>query len=497
MAEYAPFSRIRLISSLMKIPHGQLEKFIPDALPAAKVDPELFAHLTAWNHKNGKVRDSKVAFPIIALRGLTSDSRTFAENAVAHIASLDPRDCLRAYIFSKDLTKSGNRVPGGHRRALEKAIKRYLVEREANVRWWDRSVLSSRKAMVGLYAVSHHKPSPRAQAILFNKKYPGGSVFSVVANLKNMGALEAAGNILKYKIPFQVAVGAVARAKDPDIVMALIEGMTGNELINSTSMLKRLGAFEVPSLKAAYDAAVERAKKDTRVNVYKASKAAEVLDKKSAQKVLAVQKSQEVAIGGIQGNWLVLGDKSGSMERSVEAAKKVAAVLASQVKGLIHLVFFNDRPQPYEVSGKGFDEILAITKDVRAYGQTSIGCGLAWALDKGLEVSGIAVVSDGCENHHPMFRDVYKMYAQKFGFEPSVHLLHVPGQDNVFPTYCSQAGIQIEEYELGEDVDYYSLGNIVKSLKAGRYALVDEIMETPLLTLDEVFSKKERRVYAD
>lgn len=497
MPEYSPFNRMKLVSSLMKIPHGKLSNFVNDALPAAKTDPELFAHLVAWNHKGGKVRDSKVAFPIIALRGLAREDRIFAENAVAHVASLDPRDCLRAYLFSKELTKSGNRIPGGHRRTLETAIKRYLEVREANVKWWDRFVLSSRKAVLGLYAVSHKKPSPRAQAILFEGKYPNGSVFERVANLKNMSALEAAGTILKYKIPFQVAVGSVNKAKDPDIVMALIEGMSGNELINSTAMLKKLGVFEVSSLKAAYDAAIERAKKDTRVNIFKASRAAEVLDEKTAKKVVSVQRSQERSTGGIMGNWLVLGDKSSSMSHSIEITKQVAAALASQVNGKVYLIFFNETPQPYEITGMSFDQVAAMTKQVRAYGNTSIGSGLAYATDKGLEINGIAIVSDGGENAHPSFVDAYRGYVRKFNLEPSIHLLHVDGDINRLHMNCKVAGVPLEEYELGHEIDIYSLPNIVRGMKAGRYALLEEIMEAKLLTLNEVFDGKKRRIYAD
>lgn len=494
MTEYSPFDRMNLVSALMKIPHGKLGNFVNDALPAAKTDPELFAHLTAWNHERGKVRDSKVAFPVIALRGLTRDDEIFAENAVAHMASLDPRDCLRAYLFSKELTKSGNHVPGGHRRDLETAIRWYLESREENLKWWDRSVLSSRKAMLGLYAVSHKKPSLRAQAILFDGKYPNGSVFERVANLKNMSALEAAGIIIKHKIPFQVAVGAVAKAKDPDVVMALIEGMSGNELINSTAMLKKLGVFEVPSLKAAYDAAIERAKRDTRVNVFKASRAAEVLDEKTAKKVMSVQRSQEQTMGNIEGNVLVAADASQSMDNAIDKAKMVAAVVSSRVKGKVWLVFFNAHPRPFDVTGKSYDEILRMTGNIRAYGRTSIGCPLVYIMDKGEEVNCIVITSDGCDNEPPFFHDTYLRYVKKFNLEPMVYLLHVPGATNILPKYCRDAGIQIEERELSADVDYYSLPNIIQGIRVRRYALLDEVMETELLTLDKVLS---RRAYAD
>jgi hypothetical protein len=448
MTEITPFNRNLLLSSLMKIPHGNLAIFVNNALPAARTDPEMFAHLIAWNNKEGKVRDSKVAFPVIGIRGLDKKNGEFAENAVAHIVNLDPRDCLRAYTFSKELTKTGNIINGGHRRLLEYALKKYLEIRETNNKWFDRTVISHRKAVIGLYAVSHKKPSPRAQGILFDKNYPNGSIFQIVRDLKNKSSLETAGLILKYKIPFQIAVGAAAKAKDSDVILALIEGMTGNELINSTSMLKKFGVFNSPSLKAlkaAYDAAIERAKKDTKVNIFKASKASEVLDEKTAKKVISVQRSQEKNISNIEGNVLIEADASDSMGGAIEKAKMVAAVIASRIKGKVWLIFFKTEPRSFEVSGKSYDEIAEMAKNIKASGRTSIGCPLDYILDKGEEVNCIVIVSDGCDNEPPFFHDVYPKYVSRFGFEPSVYLLHVPGAPNILPGNCRSVGIHIEE----------------------------------------------------
>jgi hypothetical protein len=38
-------------------------------------------------------------------------------------------------------------------------------------------------------------------------------------------------------------------------------------------------------------------------------------------------------------------------------------------------------------------------------------------------------------------------------------------------------------------IDYYSLPNIIPTMKTTRYSLVDEIMGTPLLTLKQVFNQ--------
>jgi hypothetical protein len=56
--------------------------------------------------------------------------------------------------------------------------------------------------------------------------------------------------------------------------------------------------------------------------------------------------------------------------------------------------------------------------------------------------------------------------------------------------FCKDAGILVEFFDVSKDVDFYSLPNIIKTLRTSRYTLVEEIMETPLLTFNDVFQKK-------
>jgi hypothetical protein len=141
--------------------------------------------------------------------------------------------------------------------------------------------------------------------------------------------------------------------------------------------------FEKPELKAAYDAAMQRMQKDKRVNTLKASKALEtVKDKKAVAKLGQIQDQQLQKLGGIDGDWLVLGDCSGSMHTAVEVAKHVSALIAQQVKGKVHLIFFNSRPVYIDVTGMSWDEIKEKTKRITASGMTSCGCGIDYLSTK-------------------------------------------------------------------------------------------------------------------
>lgn len=499
VTEAQAYSQSALLASLMQIHHGELKNYLPVAVPAAKSDPELFAHLVAWDANSGKVKDSKRAMPLIALRGLTSEHVEFAENAVAHLLLLSPRELAAAYRFNHEMVQAGLYIPGGHRRMLEKGIRMYLTVREAKNRWWDSAAVSDRSAMKYLYKVVHQVPSARAQAVLFRKNerhgervpYPHGSAFEAITKLAKISTVEAGGLIQKFNIPVEVAIGAGVNLKDEQIQLAIVEGMTGNQILNMTGMLKKLGAFDNPKIKAAYDAAVERAKTDKRVNTFRATKAAEVMgaDTKEAKKLIAIQEVQEKSLKGIQGDWLVIGDKSGSMNVSIEVTRHIAAALSSQVKGKVYLVYVDGSPRAKDVSGKTFDEILKMTKDVIAGGNTNLGCGLEYAREKNWLVQGIVLVSDGGENCHPVLAEEYQGYVKKFGIEPSLTFFHVPGDNDHFSANADRLGVRYTKYELGKSVDLYSLPGLVRSLKPGRYGLLDEVMEFPLLTFDQVFKK--------
>ncbi|MFA5584296.1 MAG: hypothetical protein WDA09_08785 [Bacteriovoracaceae bacterium] len=486
--EKAVISQQQIVNQLLRMPHGDLKVYADIGLKAAKHEAELFAHLIAWNEINGTIRDSKVAFPVFALRGERDDE--LFENAAAHLCKLSPKDLLRASRFHKEL---GPHDLNGGGAWLKKAIRMYLKTREENRGWWDSTALQHRNSMKSLYAMHHIVPGQRAQKVLFEKEYPRGSIFEAVAELKHMNPQEAAGTILNRKIPYLVAVGALGGIKGKtDIVLALIERMTGQELITNTNMLQKMGVFENSALRASYEAALERMKRDKKTTTLKAEKAAQAIqkaDKKTAQKIQRAQEEKIDNSKGIQGNWLVLGDKSGSMSSAIEVARNLSAVIARAVKDEVHLIFFNREPTYFNVTGKSLEEIRELTRRQYSGGGTSVGVGLDYLREKKIIVNGIAICTDGEENSLPLFYRAYQKYSEELGINPTVYLFLVPGND-VVENKCRRAGIPITVFKNAHKMDYYSLENIAKTLRTSRYSLLEEIMETPLLTMAEVFKKQ-------
>lgn len=484
----------QVISVLTRSPHGDLEQYWPVGMQAAAEDPAFFAHLVAWNGARGAIRDAKVALPVIALAAPAAcEDAELRDNALAHIASLDPRNLVRAVRFAHgwaaprkegEPEKPRMRLPVPMR-LIHRTVERYLRDREESPGRFERTAMQHRRSLQELYALLHIKPGAGAQKIIFEGSKLG--VFADLAALPNMAPDEIAGTIMRRRIPFLRAMGALgAKAKDPAVVQALIGTMSPAELVTNTKMLERLGIKTNPALRAAYEAGLQRVA-TSKGALLKTTAAAAAVGGSVGEKLRGAQEKQLNA-AGVEGDWLVLADKSGSMTAAIDMARHVAAVLARVALGRTHLVFFDTTVQYHEVTGKSLDEIAALTKRITAGGGTSIGVGLQYIMDKGIEVDGIAIVSDGAEHSPPRFAQVYQKYAAKIGKDVPVYLYAAKGEPNELTGLCAAAGLALMEFDVRSLVDYYSLPNLIATMRTNRFGLVDEILGTPLLRLEDVFA---------
>lgn len=489
-------SKNQLIAELARSPHGKLEEYLPTVKAAATSEPEFLAHLIAWNQIKGQIRDAKIALPLLSLM-VPSYAAEFVENSLAHLALQGPRELLRAYRHAMTVR------PAGKMMALKRLVTSYIREREADHQTWDRMAVQHRGTLKELYALCDVKPSTdHKNIVLFGRTLdkvkaplPKGSVFEVIANLKNMTPAEAAAEIQKRHIPFLIAHGSLgAKMKEPETVLALINAMSPSELVNNTKMLEKLGVKTNPALRGAYEAALGKAASSTK-NVLKASRAVEAIeDEGLKEKLRGLQEKQIKAMPGPTGDWLVLADRSSSMSKAIEAARHVAAALTKMVKGKVWLVFFNDSPMSVDVSGLTLDEIHKKTANVNASGSTSIGCGLERMLNEKIVVDGIAVVSDAAENTAPFFANVYERYTKFADKQVPVYLYKFADQyaGHYATRYLNDTmkgqGFDVHEFDLTSSVDYFSIPNLVATMRENKYSLVDEIMSTNLLTIGDVLS---------
>jgi hypothetical protein len=153
-------------------------------------------------------------------------------------------------------------------------------------------------------------------------------------------------------------------------------------------------------------------------------------------------------------------------------------------------VFFDTAPMTVDVTGLSLDQVQMATRHISAGGGTSIGCGLNRMLQEKIALDGIAIVSDGGENTPPYFPDVYKKYTEFVDKDVPVYFYDTYG-DIYFTQVMNRAGIEMQKFDVRGNVDYYSIPNLVQSMRSNRYSLVDEIMATPLLSLTDVLKDRE------
>lgn len=499
MATESTWTKAEIISTLTRSPHGKLTDYLPQAAPAAAQDADFFAHLIAWNRRKGQIRDAKVALPVIALAAKPKHP-AHVENALAHLAALGPREFARAVSFARDI-----KAPS---RLMRRLVARYLANIERQPLHWQRVAVQHRHTLKGLYATHHLTMTPSTRAILFERADSG--VFGVIKALKTMTATHAAAAIMDHKIPFLVARGAMGkRMQEPDVLLALLQRMTPTEIVTNAKTLQKLGVSSVPALRAAMEAALAKVgASGGRGATLKTATAADALeddDPVLTAKLNAAQERQLDRMQTIDGHWLVLADKSGSMETAIEAGMQVAALLTRLVKGAVHLVFFDTTPRYVHATGKTLEELKALTAGMAAQGGTSIGCGLRALIDRKIHVDGIAIVSDGAENGSPSFGQEYAAYKKLAGNEPTVYWYKLAGSAHMLkdPSYqwhfnqerenflmaTNRAGADLQIIDLEGGVGAYSLPNVVQTMRVGRYSLVDEMFNTPLLSLDAVLSQ--------
>jgi hypothetical protein len=496
-----------VIAELTRSPHGKLAEYLPTGRQAVAEDPEFFAHLVAWNAVKGQVKDAAVALPIIALgaRTLSSNQPEFTENALAHLGKLDLRLMVKkALPFAE---AAGIKTTGA---LFTNFFRRFLAELEAKPALWDTLALQHRRSLKRLYSLYSIRPganrADHMRAVLWGENEHGAkledpesdSVFTAVAALSTLAAEDpaaAARLVVNRRIPFLIAQGALGEhMKHPDLLRALITRMTSTELTTHAKALERhfpedeaaeLSAYMAQALEGKAAAGAPRAS-------LKATKQAELAEARGQTGVAAaLRKAQEAhlgAQGGIDGNWLILADVSPSMSPWIPFARNTAAALARFVKGRVALSFFHSTPRIFDVTGKTLEQIEQMTRNVVEGPGTSIGCGLRQAADANLNFDGIAIISDGEENTAPLFVLEFRAYQTRFGKDPTVYLYLTSGSGEPLLRQMAAAGFDVQVFDLrGKSVDYYAIPNLVQTMRVSRYGLLDEVMDTRLLTLDAIW----------
>lgn len=468
--------RLEMLNSLLTTPHRQLEKVTEIHNLIVEIDPIFYGHLAVWYQRNGDVRDHKEVF---VGNLLTSHLTEHRGAGFMMLQEFPPYEVSRIVSFMK---QHRNKVP----RSARTAIARYLKAREKKVQFFDRAALRSRKAMKHLYATLHIKPSDRADAILFKDNPPADSLAFILKQLAKAATPgEQAQLIVEHNIPYAIAVGAVKQLT-PTVLVALINSMSPQEVINNLNSLKSRGAMDHPEVKKLIDGKLDLAAKSDRVSAYKASVATEVaeFDEATVAKLEAVTNEQVKKRGKIAKATALLVDKSGSMTNAIEVGKRLAALISGISDAALFVYAFDSMPYPIQANGKELTDWEKAFKHIQANGGTSCGCAVEAMRIKKQVVDQFILVTDEGDNTAPLFVDAYPKYCRDLAVMPDVLIVRVGSHSNYVESQLKQKQVPVETFTFAGD--YYSLPNLVPLLsRPSRLELLMEILDTRLPVREE------------
>jgi hypothetical protein len=270
------------------------------------------------------------------------------------------------------------------------------------------------------------------------------------------------------------------------VLVALIDAMTPQEVINSLKALKRRGAFDNAEVKALIDEKIRAAAEDKRVSTFKAKRAiaAADLDAETERTLTEVTDQRVAAKVEIKAPMALFVDKSGSMTEAIEVAKQLAALVGAVVTADFRVYAFDTAA--FEITaGPARGERPALSdweqafKFIKADGSTSIGAPLAKMTKDGVYVEQVVLVTDEGETSNPRFVDAYAEYQGRLGAAPRVIIVQVGSHSPHFSAGLTARGIEVMRYEFRGD--YYSLPNVLPRLAIpSRAELVDQIMAREL-----------------
>ena len=468
--------RLEILNSLLTTPHRKLEQVGAVHGEMAQRDPIFYGHLAVWYQHNGDVRDHKEVF---VGHLLTSELPEHRDAGFVLLQEFPPYEVARVIDFMKERC---GKVP----RSARTAVTRYLREREKNPVFFDRAALRARKAMKHLYATLHIKPGPRAEAVLFKDTPPEDSVAYALKQIAKADTpADQARLIVEHQVPYTVAVGAVKKLT-PVVLVALINAMSPQEVINNLGSLKQRGAMEHAEVKALIDEKLAQAQGDVRVSAFKARIAADAteLDAETAARLERVTDEQVRKRGKISKPTALLIDKSGSMEHAIEVGKRLAALISGIAEAGLVVYAFDTMPYPVQAQGTELSNWERALQHIKAGGGTSIGCSLEALRLKKQVVEQIILVTDEGENTAPYFAEVYEAYRRDLNVAPSVVIVKVGNASNYVERKLAEKQAQVDTFTFAGD--YYSLPNLVPLLsRPSRLELLIEILETPLPVRDD------------
>lgn len=529
MANLEQDIRLEILNTLLTTPHRNLAQTHPVHARLIERDPRFYVRLAAWYFDHGDVRDHKEMFIVHLVLSSFEGHRNVG---LAMLRRLPPYQVVRVVDFIHGRKRRRRARPSELGRAVEEAsqpqrktilqrffaqqpeqsvtqvavtpgqpvsvtddfglfrnvpramrteITRYLREREADADWFDGSVLTARKAMKRLYALLHVKPNERAQQILFDNDPPRDSrVFALRQLAAADNPAEQAAAIVQNRIPYRVA-STVIKQMTPTVLVALIDRMSPQELINNMGSLRRRGALDVAEIKELVEAKLHNAKTANRVSAFKAEQAVAAAEVSAdlREALEDVADAQVKAKGRITRPTALFIDKSSSMDVSIELGKRIGAMVSAVCEKDLFAYVFDSIAYEVHASGPEMAAWERAMKGIKASGCTSCGVAFKYLIRNKQYVEQIVMITDEGDNTFPTFVAGLNEYRQAMKADPAVCIVRTPQSTNHVEQQCRAHGIEVNVFQFSGD--YYSLPNLIPLLtRPSKLELLMEIMDYPL-----------------
>lgn len=467
--------RTSVLDSFLISTHRDLSLVAKSHADLLENDPIFYGHLAVWYMENGQVRDHKDVF----LANLLTSAYDFHREAGFMLLQKFPlHQIVRALEFIKSQGKKTNKQ-------IRKAVEILLKRLEFNDQLFDKIGVGSHKELANLYRWFRFRPSVRANKILFENDPPQDSVFfQVKALARAKDDLEQAEIIIKHKIPYTVAVGAIKKITPP-VLVALINAMSAQELLNNMQSIKAHGAFNNPEVsKLVNDKLANVAKsKKSKVAALKVTHAKAGLDEQTLNSLSTVETSALKKLANIKKSTALFVDVSGSMAIAKELALVLGPAIATATSSDLFVYTTSSGATPIDVKGlKTLDEYRKAFAPIKIQGQTSLGAPFRMMVSRKEVVEQVLLITDQGENIGPYFTQELVQYSQKLNISmPNVVIVNVGRSSSLIEDQLRRQRIEVDVIQSHASADQYSIPNILALLsKGGKADLVVDIMSTKL-----------------
>lgn len=490
-----------------KLQETKLKEVLGVLIPLTKNDPYFLARLTSYALTQTKSKDLQVLLSYVSTLS-SADGTPFSKGSkyvkpnlryigAAALHMLDPKLVDRVLkVANLKFGVQGYLNEAQHKpNVLRTAIHKYLEAMNQD----PQRVTGIKKTGLGgvlkrLYVASSWKPSEEAVRILRWKRNDMAIDFGErLYNFDKKTDLEIAKIIRKDKIPYLGAMGELARTKkkvSPVIAVAMLEQATGNQAVIMRKTFEDAGILSDPEVKALYEKKIKGAKTALdRVDTIAATASEDV--KKIMEKARAEKRQSEtVGIGKI----FVHLDDSGSMQAVRDTVIQRGSVIAECVNNPSENFawgLFGKRgirlDLPREFVSDAFAQALFGKRD-----GGSTNCFALYAEARAFRADVDVFITDQLHTDGDLALKI-RQYHAEHPLVPkprAVVIVNVAGNfgiGNRVKLAYEANEIPVVEMRPEALVESALVVDAVKNAVLGPIAIVDQIMDTPLLVLPSYY----------